>query len=466
MGSPIIFKDLSGLAEGITQAGGALGQALSFRSEQALKTKKEKEKLEKSQKSIDAITDWAGKYDSTKSPIENVGTLQKALKDKNIDPSLIQPILKSVLEKAISQEGDIFGANQVFNEGKVSSSGIGPTQDQKLPLQIPQVEQSSGIPGQSGNVSEEAQEASALGENVPVKAVSQDRMERFSPPDLVRMAGSPNKIVASTAKAEIEKRKLEQRIDKDDRDWHTKFSIKQEEKVSALRESLPKKNSALVHASQAIQTGQTGIMTGTWLADKTGIEAFRGVEGAQLEVAAKEHFFGNMTRVTAKAQNIFFEKLLKGMFSQVGQTPETAQTFIEMLQGELNMDEAFVNAFDKFSAEDEAIFGYPRKDVERRARQSVEHLEELNMNRTLYRVQRLAESQQSQKKVRENLMKPVSSGTPLTLEKKFMFMDKFNGDARASIKAAKKLGYKIPTGADVHLYMMPNKEFTRLMRDE
>ena len=446
MSSPIVLQDMSGLAQGISSAGSALSQALQFRNQEKIKEEKKKSLEQRQQKSIEIMSQWASKYDKTQSPLENVGSLQKALVMEGIDVSTIQPLLQDIIKKSVSQEGEQFGASQIFGQSAAlpqPTNGDQLSQPEVSELQPPQPTQ----PLQ------------------PTQPPPPTRdMTRFSNDQLVGMAGSQNRIVSNISKAEIEKRKLDQQVNKDDRDWHSKFSIDQEKKVSALREAVPKKNAALTHARSAIQSGQTGIMTGTWLADMTGIEVFRGVEGAQLEVAAKEHFFGNMSRVSAKAQNIFFEKMLKGMFAQVGQTEETAMAFTEMLQGELNMDEAFVQEFDKFSAEDESRFGYPRKDVERRARQSVEHLEELNLDRSLYRIQRLTEAQQSSKKIRENLMKPVASGTPLTLEKKFLFMDKFEGDTSSAIKAAKRLGYKIPNGSDVRLYMMPNKQFTEQMR--
>lgn len=462
-----VTSDLSGLSRGLSAGISSLGQVLQQRELQqqklqqeerllGQKEQKEQKTRESQQKALTAVTDWSKKYDVSKSPIENVSSLSAILKDQDIDPSIIQPILKDVLSKAISQEGEIFGAERVLGEGSPAVSQATPIQDQKQPISQETPE----------NIEAEVSIASNLDEDVPLPAVTPDRMAKFSNSDLVRMSGSQNRIVSSNAKAEIENRKLQQRVDSAERDWHTKFSIDQEKKVAALRESIPKKNNALTHARAAIGSGETGLMTGTWLADITGIEAFRGVEGAQLEIAAKEHFFGNMSRVSAKAQNVFFEKLLKNMFAQVGQTPETAMAFIEMLQGELNMDDAFVKEFDRLSAEDERRYTYPRKDVERRARQAVEHLEDLNLDRSLYRVRRLAEAQKSPKEIKKNLMNKVPEGTPLTLERKFMFMDKFGGDAKSAIKAAKRLGYKIPSAADIRLYMMPNKEFAKQMRGE
>lgn len=435
MPAPIVLGDTSGLAEGITAAGSALGQALQTRA----KNLQEKQKKEKTQAGIQASADWIQNYDESRSPGENLSTLQKALKESGMEPAEQMPIIKGMVEKIAGTKGEEFQYNQMF------PNDVSPDVVENMT----------------------PREGDDPAETPPPPAVTRPNvMANRTNDQLVQMSAHPNKTVAKAATAEIEKRKLEQRINNDDRDWHSKFSIDQEKKVSALREAVPKKNAALSHARRAVQSGKTGMLTGNFWADVTGIEAFRDVAGAQLEVAAKEHFFGNMSRVSAKAQNIFFEKLLKNMFAQVGQTEETAMAFNELLQAEVNTDDAFVREFDRLSEQDEARFGYPRKDVERRARQSVEHLEEVNLNRSLYRIQMLEEAQESKSQARKNLDKPVPEGTPLTLERKFQFLDKYNGDSREAIKAIKKLGYRIPNASEVNLYMMPNREFMERMGGE
>jgi hypothetical protein len=424
---PILVGDTSGIAQGISTAGGALAQALEKRAERRLLGQKKQQEQEQKQKGMTAISNWASTYDSQKSPMENIGTLSTLLQQENIDPSVMQPILQDVLKKSISQEGDQYGASQIFGNG------------QSQPVQV------------SNNTQPQQ----------PQQA--QDQMAQFSNQDLVKMAANPNKIVSQTSKAEIEKRKIDQKVSESDRKYHTQFSIKQEEKIAGLREAIPKKRSALRHARSAVESGQVGAFSINQLADSIGGAAgdiLRTAKGSQLVTAGKENLLGNMARVSAKAQNQWFEQRLASMFPRVGQSKEANLAIQEMLEAELVMEDAYLKKFDEFAAEDEALYGYPKKDVERRARQAVEHLEDVSFNRSAYRLRQLEESEFGKGGMIKQMNKKVQKGTPMTLEMGALFLDKYK-DPKTALDNAKKLGYSIPNGEDLQLYLISNEEFAQ-----
>tara|TARA_R110002126_G_scaffold77229_5_gene192674 strand:- start:1049 stop:2275 length:1227 start_codon:yes stop_codon:yes gene_type:complete len=89
MGSPIIFKDLSGLAEGITQAGGALGQALGHRMEK-------QQELQQKQKYGTALQTALNSFEGrTPTPNELYSTISKfPVEYQKTAISLYGPLLK------------------------------------------------------------------------------------------------------------------------------------------------------------------------------------------------------------------------------------------------------------------------------------------------------------------------------------------------------------------------------------
>jgi hypothetical protein len=435
---PIVIPDLSGLSQGISTAGGALAGALQQRAENRLASQKEARKREDQRVGMELVSDWANNYDQSKSPMENVGALQSALAASNIDPTAYQSLLQDVMKKSISQQGDQYGANQIFgrsantlNQGDASSQAIGEspilTQDKNLSMEAPK----------------------------------KDRMESFSNADLVNLSSNPNRIISETAKAEIEKRKIDQKISAEDRKYHTQFAAKQEEKIASLRDAVPKKRSALRHSRLAVESGQVGSFSINQIADSIGGaagDALRNSKGTQLITAGKENLLSNMARVSAKGQNQWFEERLASMFPKVGQSMEANLATQEMLEGELVLEEAYLKKFDELAAADEELYGYSKKDVDRRARQAVEHLESAVFDRSVYRMRELEEKEMGKTGMQKAMNKKVPKGTPMTLAMGALFLDKYK-DSKVALDVAKKLGYKVPNGEDLQLYLMTSEEF-------
>ncbi len=176
-----------------------------------------------------------------------------------------------------------------------------------------------------------------------------------------------------------------------ERGYHSEYAKKAVEKVDGLRESIPKKETALSLARDAIEQGNLGYFSKDKLADITGISAFRTAKGAQLLTAAKENLLSNMSRVSARAQNQWFEQRLASMFPQIGNTDEANLSIQEMIEGEVAMDNAYLKEFDRIAAEDNQKYGYERKDIEKRARDASKFAEKEIFDRTTYRLKELQE---------------------------------------------------------------------------
>jgi len=241
-----------------------------------------------------------------------------------------------------------------------------------------------------------------------------------------------------------------------ERGYHTKFSVKQEEQADQLRESIPKKEMALNHARDAVETGNMGTFSLDYLADLTGKDVFRTEKGAQLITASKENLMSNMGKVSAKAQNQWFEQRLNSMFPKIGQSREANLTVQEMLEGEVALDKAYLNEFDRIAEEDMKRYGYVKKDVSKRAHQVLKPLEKEIFQRSTYRMKEIEEQEKGLKSMKSNLGKTVPKGTPLTLANAKLFKEKYGDKA---LKMAESLGYYVPSIEEFGIYQMTPQEF-------
>jgi hypothetical protein len=242
-----------------------------------------------------------------------------------------------------------------------------------------------------------------------------------------------------------------------ERGYHTGFSKTAEENVAKLRESIPRKEMALSLARNAIEAGDLSFFSKDKLADITGIDAFRTAKGAQLITASKENLLSNMSRTSARAQNLWFEQRLNSMFPKIGQSDEANLTIQEMLDGELAMDKLYQTEFDRMARKDEEQLGYVRKDIDRRVREEVKPLEKQIFSRTMFRLRELEEQEQGLEKIQKQVGKNVLKGTPLTLAMAKLYKNKFGKDAQA---VARKNGYHIPTLEEYKLYREQPVEFS------
>lgn len=227
----------------------------------------------------------------------------------------------------------------------------------------------------------------------------------------------------------------------EDRKYHTSFSQKSEEAANKLRESIPKKEMALDFARNAIESGDLSYFSKDKIADITGSDLFRTAKGAQLVTAAKENLLSNMSRVSSRGQNLWFEQRLNSMFPKIGQSEEANLTVQEMLEGEVALDKNYLNEFDRLSDE-MAKEGYSKKDIERRARDAAKPKDKEIMKRTTYRMKEIEEQERGLSKLKNEVGKNVVKGTPLTLAMAKLYSEKFKENA---LKVAEKNGYFIPS---------------------
>ena len=289
-------------------------------------------------------------------------------------------------------------------------------------------------------------------ENVPEQTLRQ----------IAAFAGQPGQegTIGNMAKAELDRREKEKKLGREEfleeRKFHSDLSKKSLERADVMRESIPKKESALDLARNAIETGDMSFFTPDKLADATGIELFRTAKGAQLTTALKENFMNNMSRVSAKAQNIWFEKRLATMAPEIGRSREANLSAQEIIEGELAMDKAYLEAFDRISEEDNQKYGFEKKDIEKRARDAVKSTNKEILSRTSYRLKELEEQEKGLSKLKSEVGKNVVKGTPLTLAMAKLYKDKFGDKA---LDVAKKNGYTIPSIEEFRIYQQNPSEF-------
>lgn len=253
-----------------------------------------------------------------------------------------------------------------------------------------------------------------------------------------------------------ETEKAETKKFESERAYHTQFSKDVEKEADALRMSIPRLEMALDFSRDAIQTGNIGYFSPDKLADITGVDLFRTAKGAQLITAGKENLFGNMSRVSARAQNLWFEQRLNSMFPKIGQSQEANLTTQEIIEGEVALNKAYLNELDRLSEQDEKEHGFVKKDVKRRALSSMIPKEKEILARTSYRMKEIEEKEKGLSRMKKQVGKNVTKGTSLTLAMAKLYKEKFGDNA---LQVAKKNGYSIPTIEDFKIYQKIPREF-------
>ena len=286
---------------------------------------------------------------------------------------------------------------------------------------------------------------------------------QFSDEDILRLTAidAPLGRAAQHAKdislrENREREKLERERFESERTYHTGFSKEAEKEVEGLRNSLPKKEMSLNFARDAIQNGDVSYFSLDKLADVTNQDLFRTAKGAQLITASKENLLSNMSRVSAKGQNQWFEQRLNTMFPKIGQNQEANLTVQEMLEGEVAMDKAYLNEFDRISEEDQKNYGFVKKDINKRAHNAAKAKQKEIFQRTTFRMKEIEEVEKGLSELKKEVGKNVPRGTPLTLAMAKLYRDKFGKEAQA---VAKKNGYYIPSVEEYKVFRSTPQEF-------
>ncbi len=279
---------------------------------------------------------------------------------------------------------------------------------------------------------------------------------KFSDEDILRATAAEPALGNALAKAKDvalrenrEKSALQRKEFSEERSYHTQFSKPAEEKVNLLRNTLPKQEAALNYARQAIESGEVGAFTMNHLADLMGADSLRNSKGSQLVLAAKEQLLPTLGRISAKAQNQYMEKRMSSMIPQVGAQDEANLTMQEMLEGEAEIDRAYVTEFDRLVAKDTEEHKFTKKDIEKRARDAVKYKEKEIGKRTAYRMKEIEEESEGLSSLKSKVGKNVIQGTPLTLSMANLYIKKFGENAQ---DVAKKNGYSIPTREELMIF--------------
>ena len=439
MPQPIVLQYGEELSRGIEQAGGAIAGALGERTER-------NRELELRKQGGTILNEVLGKLPANATTQQYQQAISE-LYARGVSPDLIKQTIE-LYKPVIKQREEMSSFNEMFGGGQTAQQGTSPASI------------AFGAEGPLATAMQQSPKDSPISIIKSGMATKQPMETMFNMGDvrnlgdseLLRLASMPNPIANKVAKTEIEMRKLNQQKFNDERNFNAKGAEEAEKKVSALRESIPKKRQAFEMARQAIASGEVGAFSINNFAERLGIPELQTAKGAQLLTASKEFLLGNMARVSAKGQNQWFEQRLAAMFPQIGKSRAANETITEMLQADLALDEAYVTEYNKLAKQDQEQYGYIKKNIEQRAYENIAPIEKKIMDKTNYMVQKIYETEKGDKWVMENAKRKPAKGTMLTAKMYKAMLRDYGNDPVQTIQNAKKLGYKIPTGNEMREY--------------
>jgi len=443
MPAPIILGDTSGLAQGISTAGSALAAGLMRGQE---KKYAEQQATEKKQKQQTILGQTLGSLPENASTSDIYSALNTAV--SQLDPetaktvvSMYTPMLKSNMKtegdaQILRQLGllppeEALPIAQEFTPGGQGQEGQPMVGQPKTPGQ-PQ------IPGQ--------QPVPQKPQDQVVPQVSSNPISMWTDDQLVMAAASGVPAVAKVAEAEQRRRDLDFKKDSSERDYHGKFATKIVEKETGMRQKLRDKELASVMARDSIESDDVGSFSLSNLGRRLGIRELETTSGAQLNQAAKINLVGNLSDVSAKAQNIWLEKVMSDAFAQVGKSKDANLMTMELFDTEKDLNKAWLDTSDRIKNEDRERYGHVKwESLDERVSNAVVEEEKEIMNRAAFRTRQIFEDSKGERWLIKNVTKKVPKGTPWTPMMARAFKLKYGDNAAIVIENAKKMGYSIPT---------------------
>ena len=320
-------------------------------------------------------------------------------------------------------------------------------QDQQFPGQMQQ-RQISPIQ----QIRETERVASAFPEQNRIQE-QKTQLQRPTSPDFVpltdqqimKLSASPFKQNQEEAKTALEMRKVNQDKFERDREYNTKAAAPAVKEFESERMASRLGRLAIQNMRQAVSTGQTGPLSWSNIARRTGLNEFQGPDGALLAQAQKELLVKNLSSISAKSNNLWMDKVMQSVSVEAGDQFHPAKMKIAALEGAADLADARLNAFDKIYQDDIKAVGYPQADIANRAFKASEKEAQNILNRTAFRTREIWEEDQGDRALAKTLTKKVEKGTYLTPRMQKIFVANSNGDLAKAGQNIKKLGYTIPT---------------------
>lgn len=431
MPAPIVLQDTSGLAQGIAGAGSAFAEALKYRSEK-------QQEQQKQAKYQSVLNNTLGALPPDATPVQIVSAFNKVIGQLPADVaktafSVYQPLL----EQGVKSDRD---------RALLTELGLLPSQPQPGAPQgdasmSPSVPGQQTVPGMEGEGTPTGQVPSGvINPQQPANAIQTWPEDKLV---LAQASGVP--ALKAMADAEFKRRDLEQKRDLSERDYQSKFATKIVEKESDLRKKVRDKELASVMARDAIESDEVGALSLSNIGRRLGLRELETAKGAQLTQAAKINLVGNLADVSARAQNLWMEKMMSEAFALIGRDKNANLMAMELFDTEKDLNKAWLEASDTIKQEDRQKYGHVKwESLEERAAKKVGDQEKEIMDRAAFRTRQIYEVSKGDGWVLENVNKAVPRGTYLTPKMAAAFVATYKDPATA-IKNAKKMGYKIPT---------------------
>lgn len=256
-----------------------------------------------------------------------------------------------------------------------------------------------------------------------------------------------------------ENARMQRDVFESERDYAAKETESFRKNLQGLRESLPVKEQALQLARQALASKDVGIFSGSNLARITGINAFESAAGAGLNLAAKEFLVGNLSQVSARAQNRWLEQVMSTAFPRAGQSQEANETVMEGVQASYDLAKAKLDISNALEEQDRATLGYVGKDIDSRVEKALQPKAKEILDRLSYRTRVYWEKEKGDRGLSKIANQKVPNGTPLTRQMYQVLYRKTDPKLATekreekAIERAKMLGYKIYNNAQVNEFI-------------
>jgi len=212
---------------------------------------------------------------------------------------------------------------------------------------------------------------------------------------------------------------------------HAPATKKYFEGLSDRADALPQKQAALQSMTSAIEGGDLGTFSPDYLAEITGIDAFRTPTGAAFVSSGKEYFLGSLKRAGARP-NQWIEQQIQKMLPQIGRSKEANLTVAETLKTENLIEEKQVELGYQLANELEETLGYVPRDLPQRVAKQMKPFAEEQQKILEEKLRQISS---------EVVLKKVPKGTPLNKEMALQLFKKAKGDKTKAAKIARGLGY-------------------------